>query len=153
MRQGLIERRRAVGLWLGVVTLALTFGTADGQPQPIKQPIGKDPVAPLPPSEPTQPVRVIVQPPPPNPADNPGPQNHAGAFVLSEALTGFIIFIFAVGAITALAVFARFCFSAAWPSDPVKLALTDPWVRANLERFEAGEPVGPPPAEEEVGNQ
>jgi hypothetical protein len=136
----------SVAAWVRVgtlaVALALVAGTTYGQQPPAPPaappPEGKravfEPARPAQLSPQSQPVRVIVKPP----DEKPAARNPTGALVLGEVLSGFMIVIFSVGGVAALAVGARLYFRATRPTDPVKLALTDPWVRANLERFEAG---------------
>jgi hypothetical protein len=147
-----VRFQKSVAAWVRVGTLAaalaLVAGTAYGQQSP--KPPANPPKAPAPEGKraAVEPARPAQPQSPPEIAKAPdvtvAPPTPVGTLMLGETLSAFMIFIFAAGGVTLLAIGARFYFHMTRPADPVRLALTDPWIRANLERFEAGGPLDQP---------
>jgi hypothetical protein len=121
---------------LAVAALAAVAGTVYGQPRPDTKPSVTEEPRPAPLSAQTQPARVMVKPTQ-APPEVPTGDSADRAQLFSEILSGFVIVMFTVGGISMLAVCTRFYIKLIRPEDPAKLALRDPWVRANLERLSA----------------
>jgi hypothetical protein len=155
MSQVRVERPWSAAAWLRLaaltMALAVAAGTARGQAPPTPpadtQSPEKEPAPPAPKVERSQPARVVAQAPPEAIAEMASQANANKALLYQEVLSWFVIGMFAVGGVTALAITARFFFKLARPGDPVQVALSDPWVRANLDRLKALEP-GNAPVEE-----
>jgi hypothetical protein len=151
MRQDRSERPWSAWVWLQVgaltLLLAVAAGTAGGREPPPREarPAAKETAPPVPLPVQVQPVKVIVPPQPQVNVETPPSANPTTVLIFSETLSGFMIFIFAAGGVTALAVTARFYFRLTQPKDPLKVALSDPWVRANLSRLPNGQSGNPPP--------
>ncbi len=128
--------------WLRVgmlaVTLTVCAGTAHGQPRTTPQPDGdpdtveRGPALPLPPM--VQSVPRLAQPK----AEAPQEAPTAGGLEISllyEIITTAVIILFCAGGVLALSVTANYVIRMTRPTDPVELALRDPWVRANQARL------------------
>jgi hypothetical protein len=150
----MIGGRRSIGTWLliGALATLLAFvaGPAHGQPPTTpSDPISLDPLSPdggdgkVTGEEPRRLPAKDFKPSPKRPAVNatptaevqvvskPPPVSTRG-WLLEEVTTGFLIIMLSLGGIAAMAVFTRYYFRITTPTDPVQLALTDPWVRAHL---------------------
>lgn len=127
-------------LWIGLLTVVMTVIAGPTHAQP-----------PTPPQEPAkivadEPRRAVANDsrPQPQPATVIANQTQnvpnvaktqsasTKSWLLEEVTTGFLIVMLSVGGVTVMAVATRFYFRLLTPTDPVKLALTDPWVLAHL---------------------
>jgi hypothetical protein len=154
MSQLRVDKLVGMGIRFGTlaVALALVAGVASGQEDPPAPQVKDPPIK----EEPKVPAN-LPPPQPPVPVLHPAPDPVAGAKaaavakphqinVMEEIVTGIIILFFTAGGVVAVAMTARFIYRLTAPSDLVTFALSDPWVRANLGRLEAGT-VDQPPSE------
>jgi hypothetical protein len=136
-----------------VVVLAVCAGTAQAQPRTTpKQPIEPDPVEtgpamPLPP--PVQPVPLLKPVTHDAPKETPASGGHE-INMLYEIITVVILLMVCTGGVLAVSVTTHFFLRLTRPTDPVQLALRDPWVRAHQARLPLTirtppDPPAPPP--------
>jgi hypothetical protein len=166
MTQVTIAGMGSMGTLLRIGALAAVFafvaGPAQGQP-PTTPPetITLDPLAPdggngkVSGEEPRRLPAKDFKPSPKPPAGNVAPTAEVKVvskppavstrgWLLEEVTTGFLIIMLSLGGIAAMAIFTRYYFRITTPTDPVQLALTDPWVRAHLGTAAPAEPTATP---------